>query len=222
MSNWIPTPTPTGFVPVLDRNELAGGPRLGGLFNGPKTDTSALWKGHAPQFMDGIGPLTLSMAARPAPATPGQTVTIEVEVGNAWGGKISRRFNLGGGLSADLRVGNFQHIEVKAVPDGASVAGNIGIPAGMTVFFSWSFELQPRCPLFLFQDYPLAAVGTVIQAPEGCEFIHVESACTLTFALTQFGTTFVKAVAAGDRVPCTWGAFSCNVTNKFIFESRGL
>ena len=60
--------------PLTNLQELAGGARDGGLFRGPKTDTSALWKGRPPVNVDGIGPmgmggkttlLGVKVAARP-------------------------------------------------------------------------------------------------------------------------------------------------------------
>jgi len=207
---------------IMERNELAGGPRLGGKFDGPKTDTTALWKGRPPVLSSGIGPLTLAISARnAAPAALGSTVSLRAECGNAWGGVTTREFNIGGGLSAEMRVGNFEHVEVRVQPRpvGSVI---VGIPDGMTVFLSWTFDLIGRTPLYNFVDYPLAAVGTVIQLPEGVEFVTAEAACVLTWSLPQFAATFVQAVAAGTRIPTIWGAFSCNVANRFIFQLRGL
>lgn len=208
------------MIPVTGRNELAGGARIGGKIVGPRTETSGIWNGRPPVAIDGAGPMTLSLAARPGEGTPGQTVTIDGDFGNGFGGSIRRRFNVGGGLSASLRVGNFEHVQIRVVPDPLAAAGNVGIPSGMTVFFCWTWELQPSAKLLLFENYPVG--GVTIEAPEGCESIYVESACTLTFAMTQFGNTFARAVVAGERVPCLWGAFSCNIPNKFVFESRGV
>ncbi len=220
--SWVEDPRSPVYLNLMQRNELAAGPRLGGSYEGLKTDTSGIWKGRPPLFADGIGPMTLAIAATPNPNALGQTVTIEGEFGNAFGGIIRRRFHIGGGLSADLRAGNFAHVKIQVVPDPLAVPNNVGIPAGMTVFFCWTWNLNPIAALFFYQDYPVAAVGTTIQAPEGCEFIHVQNAGTLTFVVTEYGQTWVRAVAAGERVPCPWGAFSCNVANRFIFEMRGL
>lgn len=209
---------------LIERNELAGGARLGGNFEGPKTDTTALWKGRPPVLQSGIGPLTIAMAARnTGVAPPGSTVLVDVQCGNAWGGVTTRQFHIGAGLSAELRVGNFQHVDVRVlpVPVGAVVTG---IPDGMTVFFSWTFDLLGRTPLYHFRPYTLAeaVAGTVIQLPEGVEFLTAQSPCVLTWDLPQYGTNFVQAVPAGTRIPIIWGAFSCNVATDFVFQLRGL
>lgn len=204
---------------VMERNELAGGARLGGRFEGPKTDTSAIWKGRPPVLSSGIGPLTLAIAARNAPpAVLSSTVFVRAECGNAWGGVTTREFHLGAGLSAELRVGNFQHVDIRVIPEpvGSLVSG---IPDGMTVFFSWTFDLLGRTPLYHFRAVPAA---TIIQLPEGVEYLTAEAACTLTWDIPQFGTTFTQAVAAGTRIPTIWGAFSCNIANRFVFQLRGL
>ena len=64
--------------------------------------------------------------------------------------------------------------------------------------------------------------ASIIELPEGCEAITVESACVLTFQLPQFTSTFVYAANAGERVDALWSALSCNVANKFIFHLRGI
>jgi hypothetical protein len=215
----------TLVLSLQDRNELAGGPRLGGNFAGPKADTSALWNGRPPVLSSGIGPLTLAVSARNdgQGAVAGSTVRVRAQCANAWGGLTTREFDIGAGLSAELRVGNYQHVDVRVVPTAPGSAV-VGIPAGMTVRFSWSFDLLGRTPLYHFRRYTAAeaAVATVIQLPEGVEFLTAETACTLTWSLPQYGATFIQAVPAGTRVPAIWGAFSCNVANDFIFQLRGL
>ena len=209
-------------VALERRNELASGARLGGKFDGPRDSTSALWKGRPPQLEDGIGPMTLSIAALPDDADLGQTVTVEIEAGNAWGGQITRLFNVGGALSADLRVGDFEHVVARVVRDPLAAAGQGGIPNGMSVYFCWTWELQPTAALMRFLDYPAGAIGTNIALPEGCTHIHVQNAGNLTFAWSEYAGTFVRPVLAGERVPCVGPTFSCNVANVFVFESRGL
>ena len=56
MSNY-----PTRY-PLNNLGELAGGARDSGLFRGPKTDTSSLWKGRPPVQENGIGPMGLSIS----------------------------------------------------------------------------------------------------------------------------------------------------------------
>lgn len=199
-------------MPTEIPGELAGGPRLGGRFVGPKTDTSSIWKGRPPVLEAGVRPLTLALAATPPPAELGRTVTVQAQCGNAWGGLITREFQIGGGLSAELRVGNFEHVKVFVPPPG--------IVAGMTVFFCWTSDLLGRTPLYRFINYP--APGPIIQVPEGAEFVYPEVAGTLTYSIPQFGATFTRTVAAGEQVPIVWSAFSCNVANDFIFQLRGL
>ena len=196
--------------PLTNLQELAGGARDGGLFRGPKTDTSALWKGRPPVNVDGIGPMGLSISFKNESATPGLSVTIDAEAGTAYG--IARRvFQVGEGISAELHVGSYPHVNVRAITP---------VPAGCTLFFTWVYEILGRSRLLSFLDY--TAPASVIELPEGCEAITVESACVLTFQLPQFTSTFVYAANAGERVDALWSALSCNVANKFIFHLRGI
>jgi hypothetical protein len=193
-------------------NELAGGARLGGLFRGPTQGTKAIWKGRPPILDEQLaGPMTLAIAAEPPAADPGRTLTIHAEGGNQWGGKIRRTFSIGAGLSAELRMGNFQHVLVRTDTD---------IPEGMTLFFSWTYDVLGRSPLYHYLSYPVANVVTAL--PEGAAYLIPEFACNITWQLTTFGSTITQAVAAGERVPSQWGAFSCNRDNEFIVELRGL
>lgn len=196
---------------LTDLGELGGGARDGGRFAGPKTDTSALWKGRPPVRVDGIGPMGMSISFRNAGATRGLTTTINAEVGTPDGGLARRIFAVGEGISAELHVGSYPHVNVRAVTP---------IPADCTLFFTWVYEIIARSPLVSFLDYAVPA--TNIELPEGCEAMTVESACQLTFQIPQFTTTFTFAAAAGERVPALWSAVSCNVANRFIFHLRGL
>lgn len=196
---------------LTDLGELGGGARDGGRFVGPKTDTSALWKGRPPVRVDGIGPMGMSISFRNAGATRGLTTTINAEVGTPDGGLARRIFSIGEGLSAELHVGSYPHVNVRAVTQ---------IPANCTLFFTWVYEIVNRSPLIFFHRYLVA--GTIIELPEGCEEFTVESACVLTFQLPQFSTTFTKTAIAGERVNALWSAVSCDVANRFIFHLRGL
>ena len=197
--------------PLTTLQALAGGARDGGHFRGPKTDTSALWKGRPPVNVDGIGPMGLSISFKNESATPGLSVTIDAEAGTAYGGIARRVFQVGEGISAELHVGSYPHVNVRAITP---------VPAGCTLFFTWVYEILGRSPLLSFLDY--TAPASVIELPEGCEAITVESACVLTFQLPQFTSTFVYAANAGERVDALWSALSCNVANKFIFHLRGI
>ena len=211
----------SGF-PLNDVNELAGGARLGGNFiataqTGPTLQTLALWKGRPPLLDEVLqGPLTLAIEANPPPGDLGRTVRIEVEGGNAWGGKVTRTFSVGAGLSAELRIGNFQHVRVVARP---ATLDSVTLPVGMGLFFAWSLDLIGRAPLYDFLSV-LAATPTVL--PTATETITPEFACTITWLIPTFGATVVKTVAAGEEVPAQWGAFSCNIANTFLLKMRGL
>lgn len=197
--------------PLTNLDELGGGARDGGRFVGPKTDTSALWKGRPPVNVDGIGPMGMSISLRNESATPGLTVTIDAEAGTPYGGLARRVFQVGEGLSAELHVGSYPHVNVRAVTP---------IPAGCTLYFTWVYEILGRSPLVSFLDY--TAPASIIELPEGCEAITVQNACTLTFQLPQFASTFTYAAVAGERVDALWAALSCNVVNRFIFHMRGI
>jgi hypothetical protein len=193
--------------------ELTSEARLGGLFNGPSAgERIRIWSGRPPMTEPGFGPKTLSISCTGlGNANVGQTVSLEVECGNAWGGITRREFQVGQGLSAELAVGNWAVVNADITTT---------IPDGMTVFFSWTLDLIGRTRLTNFLDYPVAA--TTVNLPEGVDHIIPENACNITFQVPQFGTTFVRAATAGERIPALWGAISCNVVNKFICELRGL
>lgn len=201
--------------------ELSAGVRLGGKFVGPKTNTSAIWVGRPPVLENGIGPTALAIAARTrldvVAGTRGQTATIEAEGANADGGRVRRVFQVGGGLQAVLRLGNYQHVSCRVLgtPDGQA-----GIVDGLDLFFSWSFDLTESTPLYNFIDYPGTDVITVL--PEGTAFLYPESACVITWQVPQFGTTIVRSASAGQKVEAIWGTFSCNVVNKFVAELHGI
>lgn len=197
--------------PLTNLEELGGGARDGGRFVGPKTDTSALWKGRPPVNVDGIGPMGMSISLRNESATPGLTVTIDAEAGTPYGGLARRIFQVGEGLSAELHVGSYPHVNVRAVTP---------IPAGCTLYFTWVYEIIGRSPLLSFFDYTVPA--SIIELPEGCEAVTVQNACTLTFQIPQFTSTFTYAAVAGERVDALWSALSCNIANRFIFHMRGI
>ena len=192
--------------------ELASGARLGGKFVGPYNGTMAIWKGRPPIYnpsYDEGEPGSLVIAA--IGGSVGDTVTINFEGGNAWGGQINRTFQIGQGISAELQAGQFQHILCRA---------DAPLPDGMELFFSWTWDIVNKSNLWRFLDYPNP--GVAINLPEGIESITPESACQFIYQLPQFGTTFVKSVSAGEEVVAYWGAFSCNVANKFIYKLRGV
>jgi len=199
--------------PLTNPPELASGARLGGKFVGPYTSTMAIWKGRPPIYSpsyDEAEPASLVISAIGG-ENVGDTVTINFEGGNAWGGITRRTFQVGQGLSAELQAGAFQHIVCRAEPP---------LPAGMELFFSWTWDAVNRSELIRFFDYPVA--NTQIDLPEGIHSVTPESACQLIYQIPQFGTTFTKSVSAGEEVCCHWGAFSCNVATKFIFKLRGV
>ena len=214
---------PPQRFPLTMPNELAGQERLGGVFPGPAPQTVAIWKGRVP-LIDNVGPQGLALSAAiitpqpPAVIDLSRTVVVRAEGGTSNGTGQIREFMLGGGLSAELYVGSFQHVDVRVItPPGSSY---IGIPAGVEVRFNWTYTFVDPSRLFLFRAYPVAAV--VVAIPEGSEFVQVENACILTFAYPQFaGATFIRAAGAGERVPILGAALACNVVNDFVFEMRG-
>jgi hypothetical protein len=197
--------------------ELGAAPRLGGSFDGPKNDTTALWKGRPPTLVDGLTPNVISIAMRSTGTLPvgvsSRSVTIRAEGGNAFGGIITREFSVGEGLSADLGIGAFQHCLVRAITP---------IPAGCTLFFCWVNELTFSSSLLTlssYLNYPVA--NTRVRVPEGAFEMMAENACQITWTLDQLGATVTQGVAAGESIPVRWGTFSCNVVNQFFFRLRG-
>lgn len=196
-------------------HELGSSPRMGGNFRGFTDATIAIWKGRPPVNMEGLTPNVLTMAMRSI--TPlgaaSRSVTIKAECGNAFGGVITREFDIGEGLSCDLGAGSFQHVKVRTASP---------IPADCILYFCWVNELNFSSSVMTlsnFLDYPLA--NARVRAPEGAFQVMPESACQITWTLDRYGTTFVQGVAAGQSIPVRWGTFSCNVPNKFFFRLRG-
>jgi len=192
--------------------ELASGARLGGKFVDPYNGTMAIWKGRPPIYnpsYDEAEPGALVISATGGPI--GQTVTINFEGGNAWGGVTRRTFQIGQGLSAELQGGQFQHI---------SCVAEAPLPDGMEITFSWTWDVVNKSNLYRFLNY--ADGGVLINLPEGIETITPELACQITFQIPQFGTTFQKSVSAGEEINAIWGAISCNIVNKFIYKLRGV
>jgi len=200
--------------PLVFRPELGSTVRLDGNFGGPKSQTCSIWKARPPVLEDGSVPPTLYIAAADGPegsAAPGSTVTIRAEGAAAGGGRAVRIFEIGHGLTAELLLGYFKSIDVKTQSP---------IPAGMTLYFTWSFQIAQSRGLVKFLNYTIA--GAPVNLPEGCEAVVPELACTLTFLLPQFGTTFTYAASAGEAVPAVWGALSCNIPNRFVFRLKPL
>ena len=224
-------PWPNDQMALMARNELAAGGRLGGLRDGPYPGNSPLWDGPPPRLESSFGPDGFSIAAQVTvpeggvPADLGRTVLVEVVASNTWGGQTQRLFNIGAGLSAMMRIGNFETVGVKvrnATGKPLAVQGfpAEGIPAGVRVFFSWTWDLFGRGPLRLFQLVPAA---TILPVPEGAEFVQPELACTVTWQAPQYATTYVQALPAGVQTPVAFGsAFSCNIATKFVWQLQGL
>jgi hypothetical protein len=208
------------YTKLASLQELGTSPRLGGRFVGPLAQTAAIWRGRPPTLEQKAGatPRMLSMALRQRVGAPlgAGTVTsvgIHAECGNAFGGVITRDFNLGQGLSADLAVGSYRHVRV--------VTTSV-IPADSTLFFCWTDDLPGATghglTLTNYVNYPAAGVRTLL--PEGAFLMIPEVACQITFTMVSLGATFVRAAAAGEAVPVTWGSFSCNVPNQFMIRLR--
>ena len=203
------------YYRLQNPNELAGGPRLGGCIVGPENGTGCIWKGRPPVMGEGYGPRVLSLAATGVGAlgTNIRSVRIHAEMGNAWGGVITRTFDIGEGISASMNAGAFAHVHITTTTP---------VPAGFTVFFSWTDELPAATGnLFLYQFSTLTA-GVRTAIPEGCTGIIPESACTLGFDVRRFGATFNLAANAGQEVPAVWGTVSSNVTTEVMFKLRSV
>jgi hypothetical protein len=199
---------------IVFRPELGSTVRLDGRFEGPKKQTLSIWKARPPVLEDGSVPPTLFLSADNGPgadAPVGSTVTIYAEGAAAGGGRASRLFEVGHGLTAELLVGYFKSI---------TVVTKSPVPAGLTLYFTWSFQIAQSRGLVKFLNYPAPAVP--VNLPEGCETVVPELACLLTFILPQFGTTFAYSASAGEAVPALWGAMSCNIPNKFVFRLKPL
>lgn len=193
-------------------NEPGVGVRLSGVLDSGRGSTKRIWDGEPPVMPDGTLYRLLAISGEVDATVPGQTVSVRVEAGSPQGGFTVREFDVGGGLTAILAVGNYPN--VRAVVQSA-------IPAGMRVRFAWSENtgVQPT-PLFSRIAYTVPAA--VVTLPQGTEVIWPENACVVTWQLARFGATFVQAAAAGTPLPAIWGSFSSNVApNQFIFQMRG-
>lgn len=202
--------------PLDNVHELGSSPRTGGCFVGPKTDTTAIWKGRPPTVHDGLTPNVISIAMRSTGTLAlgaSRSTIINAECGNSFGDIITREFAVGEGLSVDLGAGAFQHVRIRAITP---------IPDQCTLYFSWVNNLSfssTLATLSNFLDYPVA--NARVRVPEGAFDMTPESACIVTFTLDSFGTTFTQGVSAGQPIPVRWGTFTCNVPNKFFFRLRG-
>jgi hypothetical protein len=146
---------------LTQRPELASGIRLDGRFEGPKTDTSSIWKGRPPTLPDGTPfpslVISASNSGTAAPPTLGSTVTIQAEAAAGNGGRTFREFQVGYGLTSELMAGYYEHVVIRAVSP---------IPSGMSLFFVWSLQVFSGAKLWNFQNYPNA--GVTINLHEGC------------------------------------------------------
>jgi hypothetical protein len=203
--------------PLDNRQELGSGGRRGGRFNAG-TQTNSIWTGRPPGTQGNGGPRVLALAMRAVGNRSfgvGDSASVDIiaECGNSFGGIIRREFTIGEGISADIRVGAFEHVRVVTASP---------VPDGCELYFCWVDELpQSSNEFFLinFVDYPVA--NTRIPLPEGCVQIAPESACQITWTLVSEGTTFVEAAAAGSFIPVKWGTLRANIATKFICRLRG-
>ena len=174
--------------------------------------TRSIWNGAPPVLPDGTAMQTLSLSAdREGAAALGQSVTVEVSAGGPQGGFQTRRFAIGGGLAADLRLGNYEIVNAKVLT---------AVPTGFRLRWAWSsdWSLQPS-PLFAYMPYTVP--GAVVDLPQGTEAIFPTNASVITWEMVQFGTTQVVAAAAAQEVEARWGSMSCNIANQFIVRLRG-
>lgn len=205
---------PSTGTSLVQRPELASGIRLDGRFEGPKTDTSSIWKGRPPTLPDGTPYPSLVLSASRgngvAPAS-GSTVTIQAEGAAGNGGRNFREFQIGGGLTAEIMAGYYDHVLIRAVTP---------IPSGMNLYFVWSLQVFSSAKLWRFVDYPVAGVD--IDLPEGVDQITFEDVGLVTFNVPQFGSTFSMAVTAGQTIPVVWSSMSFSVPTKLIFRLKSL
>ena len=195
----------------IDPHEIGGTGRIGGIC---RATQYGIWAGKPPVCQEmGIRFQSLAIMGIPPATALGQTVTVDLEAGTGYGGRVTRRFCVGGGLSATLRVGNYEHVR-------AVITAPQPLLAGMEIPWLWSTEVFDPSPLFFYQAYTVP--GALLPLPEGCAALIPELACTITFQLTQFGALFARAAIAGERVPAMWGAYTCNVATDIIYELRGL
>lgn len=209
----------TSVNTLVRRPELDSGIRLDGRFEGPKTDTSCIWKGRPPTLEDGtpfpsliISAGTQNPNAEPDPALLGQTITLRAEGAAGGGGRVIREFEIGFGLTAELALGYYEHTLVRTVPRTGE------IPAGMTLFFVWSLEVFSATRLVKFVDAPVP--GALVRIPEGADEMIVESAGTLTFPWTPFGAAFTRVVVAGERIPILGPSVASSVANQYVFRLK--
>jgi hypothetical protein len=81
----------------------------------------------------------------------GNTVTIDFEGGNAWGGKTKRQFQIGNGISAELQAGQFAHVAVRAITQ---------LKEGEELFFSWTYDPVNRSDLYQYLSYDIAGLAS--------------------------------------------------------------
>ena len=211
MSRW------SSAYPLDSRQELASGGRRGGKFK-EGTQTYSIWTGRPPQTFESGGPRVLALSLqRVGNAVMGgnasRAVDILAECGNAFGGVMRRAFTIGEGVSADLRVGAFEHVKVTTASP---------VPAGMELYFCWVDELPfSSSDLYLINFVDYLTANTRIGLPEGCVEIAAEQACQLTWTLSSKATTFVQSAAAGVFTPVKWGTVQANIPTKFICRLRG-
>lgn len=201
---------------VENPGELGVGPQIGGKFgfvDRADPGRKRIWSGRPPTQPDGRRFRTLHLAATGGARGLGDTVEVNVEGGSGMGGRVLRRFRVGAGLSASLRLGDFEHVHVNTGPGGMT--------SGMQLYFVWTMDcFEQPSPLYDYLDYPVANTLTLL--PEGCEGLTPQAACTITFNIAELGATFPVAAAAGQRVDAQWGAFQANNVNRFLLKMRGI
>ena len=205
---------PFRFRPFIYPPELSSSARIGGKISGPKPQgTINICSGRPPVLALGdkfhLCSLVLSSSSS-IPATIGSTVTVDLECSNAFGGITNRTFEIGQGLSAQLQVGSFAHINCKA---------RAPLAASQDIFYSWIASPVNTSHLFKFAT---VVAGTSYNLPEGCVGIIPDQACTATFQAPQFGTTFDQVASAGQEIEAIWGAVSFNNTMNVVYKLRGL
>lgn len=195
-------------------NELGNGVRLGGVFDSTMVGgRKAIWKGRPPVDEHGERFGALLLATSFEGVDSGQTVSIYAEAGSSEGGIATRRFSIGGGLSADLRLGHYEHVVCRVETNP--------IPTGLKIYFVWARE--PRTvpsPLWTFLSYQGA--GVTVDLPEGADLVYPQNAGVITWQIPEFATTFVQAATGGVPFEAAWSAFSYSVPTRFLIRMRGL
>jgi len=194
--------------------ELGSGARTGNKISGPKPNgTVNIVSGRPPVLALGdnfhLCSLVLSSSSS-VPTDIGKSVTIDLECSNAFGGITKREFEIGQGLSAQLQVGSFAHVNCKA---------RAPLDVDQHIYYSWI--ASPVNTSFLYKFASVVA-GTQYNLPEGCVGIIPDKTCTVTFQVPQFATTFDQIASAGEEVEAIWGAASFNNTMNVIYKLRGL